>query len=236
MNTTKSILIAALFLCFSLSSFSQSMNIGIGYNIGTHTKVGGLDYVVGRYNDTRPWLSKKMEDPGFFRGMSYSMDYYYLNSLMSFEWIGRKSDFSASGVSSAGDFTRDYRLKMNSWNFGLGRKMKKKSGAKGNYLGMDFNMIIIKNYTRVYKTGDHIPDYEQIDEWDLSLGISPFIQHVGTRFTTKIYYQLSYLKNDYWYANRAINSNTWSADPYEKIKGNSRSLGLCVKYNLVKNK
>ena len=34
----------------------------------------------------------------------------------------------------------------------------------------------------------------------------------------------------------AINSNTWSADPYEKIKGNSRSLGLCVKYNLVKNK
>ena len=120
--------------------------------------------------------------------------------------------------------------------FWIRKKNEKKSGAKGNYLGMDFNMIIIKNYTRLYKTGDHIPDYEQIDEWDLSLGISPFIQHVETRFTTKIYYQLSYLKNDYWYANRAINSNTWSADPYEKIKGNSRSLGLCVKYNLVKNK
>ena len=120
--------------------------------------------------------------------------------------------------------------------FWIRKKNEKKSGAKGNYLVMDFNMFIIKNYTRLYKTGDHIPDYEQIDEWDLSLGISPFIQHVGTRFTTKIYYQLSYLKNDYWYANRAINSNTWSADPYEKIKGNSRSLGLCVKYNLVKNK
>ncbi len=81
---------------------------------------------------------KKMEDPGFFRGMSYSMDYYYLNSLMSFEWIGRKSDFSASGVSSAGDFTRDYRLKMNSWNFGLGRKMKKKIGSKGKLFRYGF--------------------------------------------------------------------------------------------------
>ena len=125
---------------------------------------------------------------------------------------------------------------MNSGNFGLGRKMKKKPGAKGNYWGMDFNMIILKNYTRVYRTGDQIPDYEQIDKWDLSLGIAPFIQHVGTRFTTKVYYQLSYLKNDYWDANRVINSNTWMTEPYEKLKGNSKSLGICVKYNLVKNK
>ena len=177
-----------------------------------------------------------METPGFLRGMSYSMDFYYPNSLMTFEWVGRKTEMTASGVSSAGDFTRDYRFKMNSWNFGLGRKMKKKPGAKGNYWGMDFNMIILKNYTRVYRTGDQIPDYEQIDKWDLSLGIAPFIQHVGTRFTTKVYYQLSYLKNDYWDANRVINSNTWSSDPYEKLKGNSKSLGICVKYNLVKNK
>lgn len=236
MNNLKSLFLAALFLCFSSSSFSQTMNIGIGYNIGTHTKVGGLDYVVGRYNDTRSWLSNKMGKPGFFRGMSYSMDYYYRNSLMTFEWVGRKSDMTASGVSSNGDFTRDYRFKMNSWNFGLGSKMNKKSGAKGNYLGMDFCMIILKNYTRVYKTGDHIPDYEQISDWDLSLGISPFIQHVGSRFTTKIYYQISFLKNDYWESNRVINSATWSADPYDKLEGNSRSLGICVKYNLVKNR
>jgi hypothetical protein len=236
MNISKSILILALFVCVSSYSFSQSVNIGIGYNIGIHTKVGGLDYVVGRYNDTRSWLKNKMETPGFFRGMSYSMDFYDKNSLMTFEWIGRKSDLKASGVSSSGDYTRDYRFKMNSWNFGLGRKMKKKAGAKGNYLGMDFNMIIIKNYTRLYSTGDKTPEYQQISSWDLSLGIAPFIQHVGSRFTTKVYYQLSYLKNDYWEANRVINSATWSSDPYEKLEGNSRSLGICVKYNLVKNK
>jgi hypothetical protein len=53
-------------------------------------------------------------------------------------------------------------------------------------------MIIIKNYTRLYRTGDHIPDYEQIDEWDLSLGFSPFLKPDGTRFPTKVYYQLSF--------------------------------------------
>jgi hypothetical protein len=58
-------------------------------------------------------------------------------------------------------------------------------------------MIIIKNYTRLYRTGDHILDYEQIDERDLSLGFSPFLQPDGTQFTTKVYYQLSFLKTDY---------------------------------------
>ena len=91
-------LVAAFLLLHSKVSYSQKVNIGIGYNIGTHVKTTGLDFVIGRYNNTRSYLTTKMESPGFFRGMNYSLDMYYLKYLMSFEWTGRKSDVWARGV------------------------------------------------------------------------------------------------------------------------------------------
>lgn len=214
---------------------AQSMNIGIGYNVGVHTKVGGLDYVVGRYNDTRPQLVDKMEKPRFFRGMNYAWDVYLFKSLMSFEWVGRKTEMSANGTFSNGDYTRDLKLKMNSFNFGLASKLGKKAGVVGNYLGLDFNLISVRNYTRLYRTGMTIPEYEQIELARLSLGVSPFLQHVGRRFTTKIYFQKMFVKSDYWGVNRAINSSTWSSDNVNSLKGNSGSLGFSLRYNLVKN-
>ena len=91
-------LVAAFLLLHSKVSYSQKVNIGIGYNIGTHVKTTGLDFVIGRYNNTRSYLTTKMESPGFFRGMNYSLDMHYLKYLMSFEWTGRKSDVWARGV------------------------------------------------------------------------------------------------------------------------------------------
>ncbi len=219
----------------SRTSFSQKINIGIGYNIGTHTKTEGLDFVIGRYNTTRPWLSNKMKNPGFFRGMNYAMDIFIAKFVMSFEWTGRKSEVWARGVSTSGEVTRDFKYYVNSFNFGLGKKIKsKKSGVMGKYFGADFSTITIKNYTRVYKTIETRPPYEKINS-EISLGFSPYLMFVGNRFTTKIYYQFMLLDADYWEVNYKINTSTWAKDDGQASLGNTSSLGISVNYNLFKN-
>lgn len=233
-----------LILCFTFllsfkSSYSQltpiGANLGIGYGCGNHLKAGGIDFVVGRYNDTRSWLSDKMETPRFFRGFNLAMDIYYPKGILDLEFVGRKCDVSAKGTSVAGEQKRDFRYRVNTWNFGYGKKMNSsKKGPLGSYLGVDFSTIIIKNYTRVYSTSGSAPEYQKIN-WDLSIGFSPFIQFVGNRFTAKIQYQWMMLEANYWDVNRAINPNTWSGDNYEANKGKTSSLGICVRYNLINN-
>lgn len=235
------IFFCATFVFFNFkNSYGQiypvKANLGIGYGIGNHLKAGGLDFVIGRYNATRPWLSDKMKTPHFFKGFNLALDVYYPKGLVDLEFVGRKSDVWGKGSSTAGEQRRDVRFRVNTWNFGYARKMNtKKSGVMGSYLGVDFSTIIIKNYTRVYPTNGPAPEFQKIN-WDLDLGFSPFLQIVGNRFTAKIQYQWMFMGANYWDLNRAINPYTWSGDDYYANKGKTSSLGICVRYNLVKNK
>ena len=236
MKFLKLIPLLVLISLFTSKVLAQSSNFGIGYNIGLHTKADGLDYVISRYNETRPWLSTQMGTPRFFKGMNYSWEFFAANYLLNFEWIGRRSDVSGNGTNSLGNQTRDFRYRVNTWNMGIGKKIGKiKSGPKGNYFGLDFSTILIKDATRVYSAGQHIPEFQPIGSSEINLGFSPFLQHVGKRFTAKIYYQMMLLKNDYWDTNTIINSATWSRDPFEKLQGKTSSLGICLRYNLIKN-
>ena len=87
----------------------------------------------------------------------------------------------------------------------------------------------------MYKTSENIPEYTKINS-DLTLGFSPFIQFAGNRFTAKIYCQFMIREVNYWDVNRAINPNTWSGDTYENNEGKTSSLGICLMFNLFKNK
>jgi len=224
----------ALLFCCHDSNCQTKANIGIGYNIGTHVKTDGLGFVIGRYNDTRTYLTTKMKEPRFFRGMNLALDFFYPKCLLDFEWIGRKSDVMAEDTQS--NTRRDFRYKVSSFNFGFGIKMNnKKSGVMGSYLGIDFNMISIKNYTRVYQIGGDKDGYRKINS-EFAAGFSPFLQFVGNRFTTKLYYQFMLNKVNYWDVNRAINPKTWPLDEFDSNKGRSSSLGICLRFNLLKNK
>jgi len=212
----------------------EKLNFGIGYNMGTHLKTGGLDFVIDRYNSTRSYLSKTMNKPRIFRGMNFSLDVYYEKYMMNMDWEFRKSDVSAEAAQTKQN--RDFRYKINTFNIGGGVKLHTiNSSVMGTYLGMDFSTISVKNYTRVYNTGDDKPNYQKIN-WELGLGFSPFVQFVGNRVTTKIYYQMMLNKINYWDVNNVINPNTWYNDEYDDNKGRTSSIGLCVRYNLFKNK
>lgn len=226
-----------LLLCFLNinSAFSQTAaNFGIGYGTGIHTKAGGLDFVIGRYNDTRSFLSKQMAVPKVFRGMSYSMDIFFPNGVMTMEWVARKSDVTAE-VSSTQQI-RNFRYRVNTFNFGYGKKLgHATSSPMGRYLGVDFSTISIKNYTRTYQKDADKPEYAKIN-WDLIVGFSPFLQFTGNRFTTKLYYQFMLTKANYWDVNLKLNPNTWFRDDYDSNKGKTSSLGIILRYNLFKNK
>lgn len=224
---------AFLFLLITPSQAQKRLNLGIGYNIGSHIKTEGLGFVIGRYNDTRPFLTEKMKEPRFFRGMNFAMEVFYPNALMDFEWVSRKSDVNSEISSSSTG--RDFRYKFHSFNMGFGIKLnKKKTGVMGPYLGLDFSTISIRNFTRTFQTGQDKPEFDKINS-EIVVGFSPFLQFVGNRFTAKFYYQWMLLKGDYWDVNRKINPNTWSGDDFDANKGRTSSAGLSVRYNLIKN-
>lgn len=216
-----------------LVSAQSKVNLGIGYNIGSHIKTEGLGFVIDRYNETRPFLTEKMKQPRFFRGMNFAMEVFYPKALIDFEWVSRKSDVNSEiSTSSTG---RDFRYKFHSFNMGVGLKLnKKKSGVMGPYLGLDFSTISIRNFTRTFQTGQDKPEFDKINS-DVVLGFSPFLQFVGNRLTAKFYYQWMLIKGDYWDVNRKINPNTWSGDDFDAIKGKTSSAGLSIRYNLIKN-
>lgn len=223
-----------LTLIFSTSANAQTKaNIGIGYNVGSHIQLGGLDYVIGRYNNTRSFLTKKMNEPRLFRGVNIALDFYYPKLLVSYELVYRKSD-ARSEVSTTKQ-GRDYRLKVNSANIGVGYKLgKKQSSPKGSYLGMDFSVITLRNFTRTFQFDSDKPEYKRISK-ELALGFTPFLQMVGRRFTAKLYYQMMMTDADFWDVNQSLNPNTWAGDPFESSQGKISSLGISLRYNLVPN-
>ena len=226
------------FLLLSLSLIpvygQVKANIGIGYGAGTHLRAGGLDYVIDRYNETRSYLSRKMNHPGFFQGVNLAIDYYFPKSIMDIEIVQRKSDMTAEAGSLKQ--SRDLRYKVNSFNLGYGAKLNtKNSKVTGSYLGLDFSLIIVKNYTRTYQTGGNKSDFTRIS-WEPVIGFSPYLQLVGNRFTAKIYYQYTLTKQDFWDVNVRINPNTWSKDNISDVKGRTSSIGISTRYNLINNK
>jgi len=226
-------LVGLLLIISFKTSYSQiKANFGIGYNVGNHINVNGLDFVIKRYNETRSYLTTTMKSPVFFRGINMAADFYYPKCLVDFEWVVRKSDVKAETNTNQ---TRDLRFKENTFNMGLGWKAKsRKSGVTGSYAGIDFSTISVKNYTRTHETNGVKPDYQKIN-WDISVGFSPFLQLVGKRLTAKFYYQFMITDVNYWDVNRAINPNTWSGDDYDSNKGKASSIGFSLRYNLVKN-
>jgi len=226
-------LVILLFIIYSGNAFSQKMiAIGIGYGIGTHIKAGGIDFVLDRYNETRSYLSKTMDKPRFFYGFNYSIEGVNGKRLMTFEWVGRKSIMYAEGTDALNvTRRRDVQLKVNTFNWGFGRKLGVSGSAKGLYWGGDFIVGTNKQYTRIYESNATPPKFAKVD-WGINMGVAPFVYLISNRLSTKFYIQFLALKQNYWDLNRAINPGTWSGDDYDSNKGKIRSIGLSTRFLL----
>lgn len=229
--------IAILFiLCSGIVLHAQSgakFNMGVGYGLGTHITNEGINFVIGRYNDTRPYLSKPMDEVHFFRGWNFAIETYFPKFLMEFEFIGHTSNVSAEAASTSD--ARDFKYRMNTYNMGYAYQLTgDKSKVQGLYGGFDISTISVKSFTRIYTIGAEPGDYYELN-WDLIIGLSPYMQYAGGRFTWKAYYQWMIYKQNFWDVNYALNPATWSGDLYENNEGKANTIGMVLRVNLWEN-
>lgn len=216
-------------------AFSQYANLGLGYNVGIHASNKGMNYVLDRYNETRSYLAATMGKPSVFRGMTYYMDIYLGKRIFDFDLTYNKSYCFAEGVDNTQSLVhRDIRFKATSCAMGYGKKVISGKRAMGIYIGVDGNIMFLKVATRKYTVGQFKPEYVEVQD-DVNLGLTPFVQWVGNRISTKAYLRVLLLNNSYYYLNRTINPGTYVKDNSDDIEGRLVSVGFSARYNLFKN-
>jgi len=234
--------VGILLLIISFKSFSQNekINIGFGYNVGTHIKTDGIDFVIDRYNNTRPDLIKQMNKPKYFHGFNYSIELIREKFLIDCEWVGRKSSlYSEIENPIIGITTRDIKFKVNSIHLGIGYKIGRDKKQKGFYAGSDLVFATSKQLTSVQKSFWIIGVTQEGSakiKSDINIGISPFIYFVGKHFSNKLYLQLLFLDQSYQNLNRTINPNSWALDNPSSSKGKIHSIGISTRFLLFKVK
>lgn len=215
----------------SLSIQAQGYNYaGIGYNMA-FLQSDGLDYVIGRYNDTRAYLTETMKDPHYFDGIAIRFGGANGAFLYDFGYTQQSCVVSASGVDASGiEQQRDVKDKWNTLDIGLGVSM----GASDRFslaAGVNFGLNSEKYLTRA-ETPDNIgkANFAQINK-QFKIGMSPFVQFTvagdagGIMF--RPYYAWSPVKTDYYDLNAYINPYTYALDPIS-IEGTLKGFGLSV--------
>ena len=214
---------------------SQSYGFGgIGYNM-SFLQSDGLDFVIGRYNDTRAYLTETMENPRYFDGISIHFGGAQKAFLFDFGYTQQSCVVSASGVDQSGiEQQRDVKDKWNTIDIGLGVS----AGASDHFslaAGVNFGLNSEKYLTRA-ETPDNIgtANFAQINK-QFKFGISPFVQFTITGESAGLlirpYYAWSPVKTDYYDLNAYINPYTYILDPIN-IEGTLKGFGVSVLFIL----
>jgi hypothetical protein len=231
----KRIAVIFLFLliqCSVVNSQSQYW-LGFGFNMSRFNMKNGLNYVIDRYNDTRPFLSDEMHHVHYADGLAFSMGTNVDRFMIDFGYNGKIKTVSAKGNYGAGNMQRDIRFKNKVYSIGMGYAFANTRNASIVF-GCSFDFGRLKIDTRVDET-NKIEDakYSSIIN-DLSVGNTFFMQffvgagrHGGVALIIRPYYSINYLKYDFSTVNEAINPATYLNDPYT-LEGGISNFGLSI--------
>lgn len=226
----------------SKSVFSQGLiNVygGIGYNIST-ARIDALDYIISRYNETRPWLSEKMQTPSNLSGLSFSLGFYTSSILVDLEYVYKySSTITAEG--SSGDITqrRDLKVYGKSFNVGLNYIIGNSELLIMPGLSFDWNFMPVES--RIYNVNNTDPPaYEILSEdggtsfSNSALMISPNV-HIDYSLSERLYislkpyYSIGVTEIDYSVLNKNLNPNTYENDPADKTSSKFSNFGILFK-------
>lgn len=216
--------IAFLFVT-SMTSFGQGMFLEGGYGM-QFTKPDGLNYVVDRYNETRPYLTEEMKHFNNLNGFNYGFLAVVGNIAFEAVYVHRSQNRSAVGVDGTNqEVERQLRAALNGVGFGLGYGV-----AEDNFgllFGTRLNTSALKIRTKVGAVDEvKSEDWEDIHNqlhFDLDLNIKLLLGYV----IIEPYYtfQLFPSINNMAEVNEAINPNTFQNDS-EEIPFKSNGFGL----------
>ncbi|MBS1493646.1 MAG: hypothetical protein JST55_09050 [Bacteroidetes bacterium] len=227
-----------LFLNFYSNSYSQSF--AVGYRVGSGS-FKPLDFVIGRYNDTRTAiLTKKMDKISSISGVVYSVGYNFGEGGFELEIPNLKSETVSSETSTQ---IREVYMKMTGleFNFSYGKQVFQEGslfGFIGGALSVDKADASV--FTRIYdKTGTAGEFKEVKADGSVNMGIGPFVG-VHLLFPSVIifgevrpFYKFSITSADFFDVNAALNPNTWYNDDIDDTKGSMNYLGVNAKIGIT---
>lgn len=238
----KKIFFLIFLFAVSQNVFSQSpVNVyaGIGYNLSSG-KIDPLDYVISRYNETRSYLTKKMESPSGLKGMSFSMGFYTSSVLIDFEYtVKRSSIISAEGTTGGSEKRRELKIYGKSFNTGVNYILYLKDFNIMPGLSFDWNFMPVES--RVYDVNDpNPPDFEiasaetgtsfSNSSWQISPNVHiDYLMSENFVLSLKPYYSIGLTKLDYTYLNKNLNNTTYQNDPEDKTSSSFSSFGILLK-------
>jgi hypothetical protein len=209
---------------------AQTTIFGVGYN-ASFMKPKTVNKIIGRYNETRSWLSEPMESINYIDGAVYTLNWINEIYFLDLTYARRVTTISAKGNPGTGEAQRDIKFKANTFNLGMGLNLMN----EGPYvsLGFDFDFGANKIETRV-NTTDQIKDtdYEEVMD-PLTIGSSLFLQIVlskekGLGISIRPYYYFDLMSTNYTWFNEAINPNTYMNDDFDQY-GKLNHFGIMIK-------
>lgn len=239
-KTLLALLVVVLFSIFYSNSFSQSF--AVGYRVGTGT-FKPLDFVIGRYNNTRTAiLTKNMDKISSLSGIVYSIGYNLGEGGLELEIPNLKSETVTAETSTQ---IREVYMKMTGFefNFSYGKEVFTEGslhGFIGGSLSVDKADPTI--LTRIYNKNSSAGDFSEVKAGgSVNMGVGPFVG-VHLAFPSIIlfgevrpFYKFSITGADFFDVNRALNPNTWYNDEVDDLSGSMNYLGVNAKVGITVN-
>jgi hypothetical protein len=237
------LLTVVLFSNFYSNCFSQSF--AVGYRVGSGT-FKPLDFVIGRYNDTRSYLTKKMDKVSSLSGIVYSIGYNFGEGGFELELPNLKSEtVSAEGIQPANQtaVVRELYMKMSGFelNFSYAAPIFQ-SGALFGFVGGSASVDKADPtiYTRLYNKGTTPGDFGQVKAGgSVGMGIGPLLAvHLALPSVmlfgeVRPFYKFSITGADFYDVNRLLNPDTWTRDDIDDTQGSMNYLGVNARIGIT---
>ena len=132
----------SLCLLFSFYLANAQLNLSVGYTISL-VSPEGLDRVLDRYNEERPWLVNEMGDVDWLNGYSIGLRYKVDRIAFDFKWENQINRSSANGTNpdTNSEFEQTLFFRISSFGFGLESFLSDKISVHGNF---EFNRFRVR--------------------------------------------------------------------------------------------
>ena len=211
---------------------SNSQGYGFfGYGFG-FTKLTDLNYIVGRYNNTRNFLDKEMKEFNNLDGLTFNFGYLFYGIDMGMGMTFRGKKHHSTGFVNGQEFRRDLKVTNNSFYVNIGG-----GGNTGDYA--IFGGLITEFGNFKVKTRSAEIDDVRKEDWikpveDIYCGAGLYLRFLfgnpGIAIEPYIVWPL--FSYDVGPVNKTINPNTYQNDQSD-LSVYTRVIGLKISFGIV---
>ena len=166
--------------CFAFTSQAQ-FNLGVNITSG-RTSPSGLDNILDRFNEDRPWLQTGFSEVDWLNGYGLGLRYKFDRIALDFKWENQINRTSASGTdpNTNSGFEQTLFFKISTFGFGIESFLTDQISLHGNF---EFNRFRVR--TEVTNLDDR---FDLLNNWStgstFSIGynfVSRGLVHISIR-------------------------------------------------------